>query len=108
MEVIYTVFRDNYTQTVLLNYYKQETHRELAERTGKYVVEFRPEEGNRPRIVATPSERSILRQVSEEEDKQGVEDITVHFDPYRGAHKPKTAHQIQGTHPNLMSDIAEH
>jgi len=55
-----------------------------------------------------PSERSILRRASEEEDKHGVEDITVHFDPYRGAHKPKTLHQIQGTHQNVMNDVSDH
>lgn len=82
----------------------QETHEELAERTGKYVVEYRPEQGNRPVVVAVPSERSLLRRISKEEEGK-EEDITKYFDPYRGAHKPKTLDQIQGTHQHVLADI---
>ena len=57
----------------------------MAERTGKYVVEFRNEEGNRPRIVAIPSEKSIKRRLEADVgNKEEDEDITLHFDPYRG------------------------
>lgn len=86
--------------------FQQETHGELAERTGKYVVEFRNEEGNRPRIVAIPSERSIKRRLEAEiGNKEEDEDITLHFDPYRGAHKPKSLNEIETAHPNVMADV---
>jgi len=84
----------------------QETHQELAERTGKYVVEFRNEEGNFPRIVAIPTEGAIQRRIEEETEHKQSEDITLHFDPYRGAHKPKSLNQIQGTHPNVLADAS--
>lgn len=79
----------------------KETHEQLAERTGKYVVEYRSEQGNRPVVVAIPSERSILRRLSED----NVEDISKYFDPYRGAHKPKALEQVQGTHSDVMLDV---
>lgn len=91
---------EEFTEFFLL----QETNEELAERTGKYVVEYRPEQGNRPVVVAIPSERSLVRRISEEEENK-EEDITKYFDPYRGAHKPKTLGQIQGTHKDLMADL---
>ena len=92
----------NWTKLISL----QETHQELAERTGKYVVEFRNEEGNFPRIVAIPTEGAIQRRIVEEAENKQSEDITVHFDPYRGAHKPKSLNQIQGTHPNVLADAS--
>ena len=78
----------------------------MAERTGKYVVEFRNEEGNRPRIVAIPSEKSIKRRLEADVgNKEEDEDIALHFDPYRGAHKPKSLNEIATAHPNVMADI---
>jgi len=84
----------------------QETHEELAERTGKYVVEYRKEKGNIPIIVSTPSNRALTKRLNtEEEEKNKEEDITTYFDPYRGAHRPKNLKEIKGTHPDLMKDI---
>ena len=81
----------------------QETHKELAERTGKYVVEYRAEQGNRPIIVAMPSEKAVLKRIAEEEEQK--EDITKYFDPYRGVHKPKTLKQIRGAHHDVLADV---
>ncbi|XP_065662337.1 small ribosomal subunit protein uS5m isoform X2 [Hydra vulgaris] len=72
----------------------QETHEELAERTGKNVVEFRPERGNIPVIVATPSEASVLRRI-EREAKGDNDDISKYFDPFMNSHRPKTINQIR-------------
>ena len=65
-------------------------------------MECRPEQGNRPVIVATPSEKAIQRRISEEMDgKKEDEDISVYFDPYRGAHRPKSHAEIHQYHPNV-------
>ena len=84
----------------------QETHQELAERTGKHVVEYRPEKGNRPIVVASPSQKAVKRRIIEEK-KQKEEDITKYFDEYRGAHRPKSLKDIQGTHPPLLRDLQQ-
>lgn len=82
----------------------QETHQELAERTGKNVVELRPEKGNCPVVVAYPSQQAIKRRM--EEEKFGKEeDITAAFDPYYGAHRPKSVEEIKGTHPDLLAEM---
>lgn len=82
----------------------QETHEELAERTGKYVVEYREEQGSRPIVVATPSEKAVKRRIELESKSKG-EDITRYFDPYRGAHRPKSIRDVQGTHHDVMADL---
>lgn len=51
-----------------------------------------------------PSERAIQSRLKEELENKEVEDITVHFDPYRGAHKPKSLNEIATAHPNVMTD----
>lgn len=81
----------------------QETHQELAERIGKHVVEFRPEKGNQPIIVASPSPEAVKRRL-ENERKCVKEDITVAFDPYRGAHRPKSLEAIKGDFSEVLAD----
>ena len=68
------------------------------------MVEYRQECGNRPIVVATPSEKAVLRRL-EEERLEEDEDITKYFDPYRGAHRPKSVKEIQGAHPDVLADI---
>lgn len=81
----------------------QETHQELAERLGKHVVEFRPEQGNQPIIVASPSPEAVKRRL-ENERKCKEEDITVAFDPYQGAHRPKSLEAIKGDFSEVLAD----
>eukprot|EP00794_Sanderia_malayensis_P017378 gene17379-19117_t len=66
----------------------QESHQELAERTGKMVVEFRQEMGGRPVVVATPSLKSVEERIDKELNET-EDDISKYFDPTRGMHKAK-------------------
>lgn len=85
----------------------QESHQELAERLGKHVVEYRPEQGNRPIIVATPSANSIALRV-EREKQVHQEDISVAFDPHRGAHRPKSLADIKEDYSEVLFDAEDH
>lgn len=70
----------------------QETHQELADRSGLNVVEFREECGMRPVIVASPSVES-QRKVSKKREKKEY-DLNEVFDPYRGLHRPKKRQEL--------------
>lgn len=66
----------------------QETHQQLADRTGFNVVEFRAECGNRPMIVASPSDEARNKALKKRSEKAEYNFNEV-FDPYRGLHRPK-------------------
>lgn len=66
----------------------QETHQQLADRTGFNVVEFKAEYGNRPMIVASPSDEARNKALKKRSEKAEYNFNEV-FDPYRGLHRPK-------------------
>ncbi|KAM7445055.1 28S ribosomal protein S5 [Porites harrisoni] len=66
----------------------QETHQQLADRTGLNVVELRAECGMRPVIVASPSVETQKKVLKKRSDKDEY-DLNEIFDPYRGLHRPK-------------------
>lgn len=71
----------------------QETHQQLADRTGLNVVEFRAEYGMRPVIVASPSvetQKKVFKKRAEKEEY----DLKEIFDPYRGLHRPKKRQEL--------------
>lgn len=70
----------------------QETHQELADRSGLNVVEFREECGMRPMIVASPSVESQRKVFKKREKKEY--DLNEVFDPYRGLHRPKKRQEL--------------
>ncbi|XP_068683612.1 small ribosomal subunit protein uS5m-like isoform X1 [Montipora foliosa] len=70
----------------------QETHQELADRTGLNVVEFREECGMRPVIVASPSVETQKKVYKNRERKEY--DLKEVFDPYRGLHRPKRRQEL--------------
>jgi len=57
--------------------YKQETHSDLADRTGYHVIEFRRECDKLPSVVASPSP-GVAPAETELQDEQ--EDLLVDFD----------------------------
>lgn len=71
----------------------QETHQQLADRTGLNVVEFRPECGNRPMIVASPSDEARNKVLKKKSEKAEYNFNEV-FDPYRGLHRPKKVEDL--------------
>ena len=71
----------------------QETHQQLADRTGLNVVEFRPECGMRPVIVASPSEQA-QNKVFKKQSEKAEYDLSEEFDPYRGLHRPKKVEDL--------------
>ena len=72
--------------------FPQETHQELADRTGLNVVEFREECGMRPVIVASPSVETQNKVYKNRERKEY--DLKEVFDPYRGLHRPKRRQEL--------------
>lgn len=85
-------------ETTIQGLLLQETHQDLADRTGKFVVEMRGERGNLPVVVASPSQKSFedrKRQKKEQESEIHV-DLEAAFDPYLGAHRPKSLNDIRG------------
>eukprot|EP00795_Rhopilema_esculentum_P013852 gene13852-4794_t len=70
----------------------QETHQELAERTGKNVIEYRPEMGMRPTVVAAASLKAIEARMKQETSVS--DDIAKYFDPTKGLHKAKLTRKI--------------
>ena len=80
----------------------QETHIELADRTGKCIVQYRGEEGNRPTAVALPSPVAVKRKFY---NKDKEDDLSKYFDLYRGAHRPKILPEIQGTNADVLANI---
>ena len=86
---------DTLCVVVIVIYFNfQESHHELAERSGKLVVEFRPDHGNRPVIVARPSDSAVKTRLKEETG--GEVDIASYFDPNKGLHRAKTVEEIGG------------
>jgi len=71
----------------------QETHQQLADRTGLNVVEFRTECGMRPVIVASPREGAQNKILKKRSDKAEY-DLNEVFDPYRGLHRPKKVQDL--------------
>ena len=71
----------------------QETHQQLADRTGLNVVELRPECGMRPVIVASPREGAQNKILKKRSDKAEY-DLNEVFDPYRGLHRPKKVQDL--------------
>ncbi|KAL9954467.1 hypothetical protein ACROYT_G042008 [Oculina patagonica] len=71
----------------------QETHQQLADRTGLNVVEFRAECGMRPVIVASPSEEAQNKVLKKRSEKAEY-DLNEVFDPYRGLHRPKKVEDL--------------
>lgn len=79
---------------IYLSYlYSQETHQQLADRTGLNVVEFRAECGMRPVIVASPREGAQNKILKKRSDKAEY-DLNEVFDPYRGLHRPKKVQDL--------------
>ena len=71
----------------------QETHQQLADRTGLNVVEYRAECGMRPVIVASPREGAQNKILKKRSDKAEY-DLNEVFDPYRGLHRPKKVQDL--------------
>ncbi|KAJ7365565.1 28S ribosomal protein S5, mitochondrial [Desmophyllum pertusum] len=71
----------------------QETHQQLADRTGLNVVEFRAECGMRPVTVASPGEEA-QNKVFKKRAKKAEYDLNEVFDPYRGLHRPKKVQDL--------------
>ena len=77
----------------------QETHQQLADRTGLNVVELRAECGMRPVIVASPSVETQKKVLKKRSDKDEY-DLNEIFDPYRGLHRPKKRTELLWTRKN--------
>ncbi|XP_048586545.1 28S ribosomal protein S5, mitochondrial isoform X3 [Nematostella vectensis] len=80
-------------QAVFQGLTSQETHQELADRTGLHVVELREEYGRRPIVVASPSDkasREALRKRIHLDDY----DLDKIFDPHKGLHRPKKRSEL--------------
>jgi len=92
------------TRAAMQGFLMQETHEELAERTGLNVVEYRRENGNRPVVVASPSAEAIERRIEQDLTMTDREKVLQGVDPYRGVHKPKSVHAIRKAHPDLMTN----
>ncbi|KII69675.1 28S ribosomal protein S5, mitochondrial [Thelohanellus kitauei] len=75
-------------QATIQAFATQETNEELAERTGCYVVQMKPEYFNLPEIVAIPSKENILR-AKDRRNETFDYDFTRQLDPYQGLHRPK-------------------
>lgn len=71
----------------------QETHQQLADRTGLNVVEFRGECGNRPMIVASPSDEARNKVLKKRSEKAEY-DFNEIFDRYGGLHRPKKVEDL--------------
>lgn len=71
----------------------QESHGELANRTGKNVVEYRPEMGLRPVVVASPTVEAVQARLRREIEKKN-QDIAAFFDPSKGLHTAKPARKL--------------
>lgn len=76
-----------------LIFFLQETHQQLADRTGLNVVELRSECGMRPVIVASPREGAQNKILKKRSDKAEY-DLNEVFDPYRGLHRPKKVQDL--------------
>ena len=79
-------------RSLFVLFLNQETHQELAERTGKNVVEYRPEMGMRPTVVAAASLKAIEARMKQETSMS--DDIAKYFDPTKGLHKAKLTRKI--------------
>lgn len=66
----------------------QETHEELAERTGCYVVKTNPESFNLPEIIAIPSTEQIAKCRIRRREAFDY-DFAKQLDPYLGLHRPR-------------------
>ena len=71
----------------------QETHQELADRTGHNVVEFRQELGMRPVVVATPSDKAAKESLKKRVERDDY-DFHQIFDPHKGLHRPKQKSEL--------------
>jgi len=81
------------TSALNWNYLFQETHQELADRTGLNVVEFREELGNRPIVVASPSNKAAKQSLKKRVEKDDY-DFNQIFDPHKRLHRPKRKSEL--------------
>lgn len=79
----------NHVTTVLHALQAQETHQELAQRTGKYVVEYRSNQEGLPVVVASPSLQAVQARMLRKETESDI-NIADYLDGSKGAHRTKS------------------